>query len=431
VSADDLLANVLANVLAARQFAQAQTWQRVHTERRRDSWENEVRPNEAWGMAAARLTIPNAFPDLYSNSILFTAAFIRAPIYDARAPLEVRLGGFGAVAGHEMMHSLDGHEYDDHGELNDAWTAADTQARKARFACVIGAANAYTQSAPTPTARARCTRTMPTTAPCGTRTPPWPRRAAASSRPRDLMASPCAAVLIAWAQHWCEAERPEARPSACATTTTARRRSGSTARSPACPSSRKPSRAQPARRWRGPPPSAASCGDRLARRCEPGEPREGIGSRRCQPARVPGSIVPLRWPTCRAPRALEHDPDDASARRAGRGCSPRSLGRSRHAARRRTQALTTRGRPDTVVQLIDVELAATPDPARQADLWLEKGLVLDGELLDVPAARAAFDQVRALRPTTRSRRGDRRARGRGVELEQVRRQVRAGGDCVD
>src|SRR5262249_42875205 len=31
-------------------------------------------------------------------------------------------------------------------------------------------------------------------------------------------------------------------------------------------------------------------------------------------------------------------------------------------------------------------------------LLLEKGSLLDGELLDVPAARAAFEEVRALRP---------------------------------
>ncbi|HET9623769.1 MAG TPA: tetratricopeptide repeat protein, partial [Kofleriaceae bacterium] len=97
--------------------------------------------------------------------------------------------------------------------------------------------------------------------------------------------------------------------------------------------------------------------------------------------------------------ALEHDPDDAQAL-AGLTEAARHASSDHRAARLAAtrKALATRGRPDTVVQLIDVELAATPDPARQADLWLEKGMVLDGELLDVPAARAAFDQVRALRP---------------------------------
>src|SRR5262249_42791987 len=62
--------------------------------------------------------------------------------------------------------------------------------------------------------------------------------------------------------------------------------------------------------------------------------------------------------------------------------------------------LAARGRPDTVLQLLDVELAATADHEvdRRVDLLLEKGMMLDGELLDVPAARAAFDRVRVLRP---------------------------------
>jgi tetratricopeptide (TPR) repeat protein len=96
---------------------------------------------------------------------------------------------------------------------------------------------------------------------------------------------------------------------------------------------------------------------------------------------------------------LEHDPDDAQAFagliEAARQAPP-DVRTARFASARK--ALGGRGRPDTVVQLIDVELASTPDLDRKVDLLLEKGMVLDGELLDVPAARAAFEQVRALRP---------------------------------
>ncbi len=97
--------------------------------------------------------------------------------------------------------------------------------------------------------------------------------------------------------------------------------------------------------------------------------------------------------------ALEHDPDDAQALaalvEAARHASP-DLRASRFAAARKV--LAARGRPDAVVQLIDAELSATGDVDRQADLWIEKGMVLDGELLDVPGARTAFERVRALRP---------------------------------
>ncbi len=95
---------------------------------------------------------------------------------------------------------------------------------------------------------------------------------------------------------------------------------------------------------------------------------------------------------------LEHDPDDAQAYQAlgdAARHTPPDVRASRFAAARKT--LATRGRPDGVVQLIDIELATTGDLDRKVDLLLEKGMVLDGDLLDVTAARAAFDQVLALR----------------------------------
>jgi tetratricopeptide (TPR) repeat protein len=99
--------------------------------------------------------------------------------------------------------------------------------------------------------------------------------------------------------------------------------------------------------------------------------------------------------------ALEHDPDDAQAlaglAEAARQATPDARA-TRFASARKT--LSGRGRPDTVAQLIDVELASTPEPEvdRKVDLLLEKGMLLDGELLDVPAARRAFEEVRTLRP---------------------------------
>ncbi|MEO8548695.1 MAG: tetratricopeptide repeat protein, partial [Kofleriaceae bacterium] len=95
---------------------------------------------------------------------------------------------------------------------------------------------------------------------------------------------------------------------------------------------------------------------------------------------------------------LEHDPDDSQAMEAIAAVArpaPADLRASRFAATRKL--LANRGRPDTVVALIDVELAATDDKQKQADLLLEKGMVLDGELLDVPAAHAAFASVLELR----------------------------------
>jgi len=133
----------LDNVLAARAYEQQRSWKRAQAERRRDSWENEVRPNAAWGMAAARLTIPNGFPDAFSNSIVITAARLRAPLFDAAAPPEVGYGGFGAIMGHELVHVLETHMVTAQGELRESWGAEDIKALDGRHACMIDQGNQF------------------------------------------------------------------------------------------------------------------------------------------------------------------------------------------------------------------------------------------------------------------------------------------------
>jgi tetratricopeptide (TPR) repeat protein len=96
---------------------------------------------------------------------------------------------------------------------------------------------------------------------------------------------------------------------------------------------------------------------------------------------------------------LENDPDDVQAREALVGAartSPADARATRFAAARKV--LGSKGRPDAVVHLLDAELAATDNIDRRVDLLIEKGMVLDDELLDVPAARAAFREVVAMRP---------------------------------
>jgi tetratricopeptide (TPR) repeat protein len=95
---------------------------------------------------------------------------------------------------------------------------------------------------------------------------------------------------------------------------------------------------------------------------------------------------------------LEHDPDDAQALEAlgaaARSTSP-DVRAQRFAAARKL--LANRGRPDVVVKLLEAEVAATGEVDRKVDLLLEQGMILDGDLLDVPGARAAFSQVLGLR----------------------------------
>jgi tetratricopeptide (TPR) repeat protein len=96
---------------------------------------------------------------------------------------------------------------------------------------------------------------------------------------------------------------------------------------------------------------------------------------------------------------LEHDPDDAQAlesltRAAGDAdATPRE-----HRFAQARKVMTARGRPDAVVVLLDAELAATERADRKADLHIERGLTLDGELCDVPEARSAFQAALEVRP---------------------------------
>ena len=98
---------------------------------------------------------------------------------------------------------------------------------------------------------------------------------------------------------------------------------------------------------------------------------------------------------------LEHDPDDAQAIEALVATARTVAADARAAGFANTRkVIGGRGRPDTVVRLIDAELAVlgAGEIDRKVDLLLEKGMTLDGDLLDVPAARAAFGEVLALRP---------------------------------
>jgi len=133
----------LDNALAARAFEQRRAWQRVYAARRRDSWETTVYPNAAPGMAAARLIIPNGYPDIFTNSIVLTAGYLRPPLFDSRAPIEVQYGSFGAMVGHELVHVLENHQYDPVGEAHDLWSAADATAHDTRMGCVRDQGNQF------------------------------------------------------------------------------------------------------------------------------------------------------------------------------------------------------------------------------------------------------------------------------------------------
>ena len=74
----------------------------------------------------------NAYYSATANEIVFPAAILQPPYFDASADDAVNFGAIGAVIGHEISHGFDdkGSQYDGQGNLRDWWSAED----RARFA---------------------------------------------------------------------------------------------------------------------------------------------------------------------------------------------------------------------------------------------------------------------------------------------------------
>ncbi len=81
----------------------------------------------------------NAYYNPLMNEIVFPAAILQYPFFDAERDAAANYGGIGAVIGHEIGHGFDdqGSRYDGDGRLNDWWTDADRTAFEERTASLI------------------------------------------------------------------------------------------------------------------------------------------------------------------------------------------------------------------------------------------------------------------------------------------------------
>lgn len=72
----------------------------------------------------------NAYYNPVGNEIVFPAAILQPPFFDAKADDALNYGGIGAVIGHEITHGFDdqGRHYDADGRLRDWWTPEDSKA---------------------------------------------------------------------------------------------------------------------------------------------------------------------------------------------------------------------------------------------------------------------------------------------------------------
>ena len=95
-----------------------------------------------WGMLPQTV---NAYANFGMNEIVFPAAILQPPFFDAKADPAVNYGGIGAVIGHEISHHFDdqGAKYDQTGKLSDWWTPADVAAFEAAGKQLIAQYDAY------------------------------------------------------------------------------------------------------------------------------------------------------------------------------------------------------------------------------------------------------------------------------------------------
>jgi predicted metalloendopeptidase len=128
VSRDDLVGNVMRSRV-------------VEADREINKLGKPIDRDE-WGMTPQTI---NAYYNPEMNEIVFPAAILQPPFFDANADDAVNYGGIGAVIGHEISHGFDdqGAQYDGNGNLRDWWTAEDHKNFKAKTSMLVNQYNAF------------------------------------------------------------------------------------------------------------------------------------------------------------------------------------------------------------------------------------------------------------------------------------------------
>ncbi|MGQ0587529.1 MAG: M13 family metallopeptidase [Gammaproteobacteria bacterium] len=87
----------------------------------------------------------NAYYNPGMNEIVFPAAILQPPFFNAAADDAVNYGGIGAVIAHEIGHGFDdqGSKYDGNGQLRSWWTDEDRSRFEARTGSLIAQYSAY------------------------------------------------------------------------------------------------------------------------------------------------------------------------------------------------------------------------------------------------------------------------------------------------
>jgi len=128
IDRDDLV----GNVMRARRFAYERNLRKLGGPVDRDEW--HMTPQTV-----------NAYYNPEQNEVVFPAAILQPPFFDASADDAANYGAIGAVIGHEISHGFDdwGSQYDGKGNLRDWWTKEDHEKFAARTAALVAQYGAY------------------------------------------------------------------------------------------------------------------------------------------------------------------------------------------------------------------------------------------------------------------------------------------------
>ncbi len=124
--------DLVGNVLRSREFAHAFNVGRL----------GKPVDRLAWSMTPQTV---NAYYNPSLNEVVFPAARLQYPLYDAKAEPAVNYGAVGISIGHEISHAFDdkGSQYDGDGNLRNWWTKEDGEKFAARGKMLVAQYNGY------------------------------------------------------------------------------------------------------------------------------------------------------------------------------------------------------------------------------------------------------------------------------------------------
>lgn len=162
-----------------------------------------------WGMNPQTV---NAYYSQDGNQIVFPAAILQTPFFDARAETAVNYGGIGSVIGHEIGHAFDdqGRKYDGDGNLHDWWTPADTAAFDQRRDMLVNQYNALVPEGLKPEQHVNGKLTIGENLADLRGLEIALNAYALAEKERGTSAPDYTAMFLSWGRIWREKQRPEA-----------------------------------------------------------------------------------------------------------------------------------------------------------------------------------------------------------------------------